>query len=221
MPYRLFVTTILTAFSLLVIGGVVLAADSAVAKNADVWPVIASRLSDSGLLDKCRIGEGQACVEAVKTANEGRTQEEIYDPAYLRDVESVLKAGCESGHGPSCGYVASLYLTGVGVDKDPAAESRYWTKGCDLGDADACGNLGWNYAHGRGVAVQAETGAELTRRACFQGVNFACNNYGVMHEQGLGVDENPRIAGKLYRLACDRGEELACGNLAVLKTAGN
>ncbi len=77
-----------------------------------------------------------ACVRIADALIQGRGQAKNPSRAF-----TLLKKGCDAGHGLSCNNLAYLYGKGIGTAKDMRAADRAFQKGCEAGLDMACRGL--------------------------------------------------------------------------------
>jgi hypothetical protein len=136
----------------------------------------------------CDLGFSPAC-ENLRTALSGATP--VYSaPPLVPDYQIVLLAGkgplpdktslelyeraCRQGWMAGCENVATLYLRGDGVARDPARAAYEFDKACRGGQPTACSNVGFMYRNGDGVARDDARAVAYLEQACGLGLANAC-----------------------------------------------
>ena len=139
--------------------------------------------------------KGKACavlgVELIKT-----------DPA---KALPLLKRGCETGDGISCGMLGLAFKEGLGITKNLAATVALNTKSCDLGYFKGCYNLGLMLYNGEGVAADEPTGLQVLEKACNGDAYRACGSLADLY----ATTDKPK-AQKLAKRGCDNNDPMSC-----------
>ena len=65
-----------------------------------------------------------------------------------RQVPILERQACEGGNNDSCRRLAYMYLTGSGVERDPAQAFALYRDSCAIGSAPSCSDLGNMYRTG-------------------------------------------------------------------------
>jgi TPR repeat protein len=121
-----------------------------------------------------------------------------------KEFEAV-KARAERGDGEAQISLASHYVNGTGVARDPAKAVKWLRKAADQGLARAQCLLGLSYANGEGVKPDKNEAARWMRRAADQGLAEAQFDLGMCYANGDGVPKNAAEATAWYRKAADQG----------------
>jgi TPR repeat protein len=148
------------------------------------------------------------------------------------DSKLVLRVGTPSGdpstlleaaqHGdPNAQFqMGELYMSGRGVEQDPAAAAEWYWAAADQGDAVAASNLGVLYANGWGVPQSDLEAAELFRKAADAGDAGGENNLGCMYLAGRGVPQSDALGAKAVFTAAEHGVPEAQYTLGTLYANG-
>jgi hypothetical protein len=106
------------------------------------------------------------------------------------------------GRGASQFLLASLYLKGGGLPKNPTAAAEWYRKAANQGHREASYVLGLMYEQGLGVPLDMTQAIEWYRRAAEQGHAGAQITIGLQYFAGNAVDQNDAIGGRwIYRAA--------------------
>ena len=124
--------------------------------------------------------------------------------AERREFEAV-KARAEKGDGEAQISLASHYVNGMGVGRDPVKAAKWLRKAADQGVARAQCLLGLAYVNGEGVKMDKAEGARWLRRAADQGLPEAQFDLGMSYATGDGLPKNAAEAAGWYRKAADQG----------------
>ena len=84
-----------------------------------------------------------------------------------------IRKAAESGSAQEQYILGCFYMTGIGVQKNPAEAVQWWSKAASHGYAEAQAFLGSAYMQGSGVGKDAATGAAWLRKAADQGLKEA------------------------------------------------
>lgn len=93
--------------------------------------------------------------------------------------------------------MASAYLAGRGVAKDPVQAAYWFRKAADQGDPEAQNEMGYLYTWGIGVDKDAGQAFRWFARAAGGGWQQAKLNMAVMYMRGMGVARDPKFAREL------------------------
>jgi TPR repeat protein len=158
------------------------------AKNraAAAAPQQAETAELNALVEKCQVGDGNACGAALP----------------------LLDGQCAKGNANACSYAAWVYDTGRGVAEDPARAAKLYDAGCDAGERRACVAQAALQARGRGVAKDESTAIATLDRLCTDNTAEACTQLAVI----LVSAQQPDIARArvLLTKSCDAKFERAC-----------
>lgn len=150
--------------------------------------------------------------ESMEPYSESRTK--------LVRAVSMLRVGAEHGHVKSQCALGECYLSGYGVEPDPAAAVELLNKAAEQGNLRAQSLLGECYVSGLGVEKNEERALELLRHAAEAGDSYAQATYAVCCATGIGMKVNPEEAIKWYKLSADAGNAMALKNLGVCYLEG-
>ena len=114
------------------------------------------------------------------------------------------------------------FTTGEGVEKDPAAAARWFSRAAEGGHPSAQFNLGMMYSSGEGVGGRdAGMAASWILRAAAQGHVKAQFSIALCYELGDGVDKDSVKAVAWLRRAADKGHADAQLRLGVHYCTGD
>jgi hypothetical protein len=102
---------------------------------------------------------------------------DLYHQGILKgDVEetALYRRACEAGANLGCVVAGRAFLSGRGVNTDPASAARLFAKVCDRGNAHGCFELARLYTQGEGVKHDPSRATELFTKACKLGFDEAC-----------------------------------------------
>jgi hypothetical protein len=136
----------------------------------------------------CDLGFSPGC-DNLRTAIDGRAPSRR-GPPLIPDYQLLLLEGkgplpdrtslelyeraCRQGWMAGCENVATLYLRGDGVARDPARAAHEFDRACRGGEASACSNAGFMYRNGDGVARDDARAMAYLEQACGLGMANAC-----------------------------------------------
>jgi len=138
----------------------------------------------------------------------------------VADVLRVFRSGCDQGVGWSCGHLARMYYSGVGVEEDRASAVSLFDRACNAGHATSCDNVGALYLNGTtGVPRDMDKGASALQRGCDVGRPSACKGVGIYYRH-MAVPKNPGKAVAPFGKACQLGSAEGCGQLSGMYELG-
>jgi len=145
--------------------------------------------------------------------------------AYYRsgDVGTALpylENDARAGDSESAYALASLYLNGDGVTRNPAMAAGWFRRAADAGHAEAAYNLGNAYRLGLGTPKNMEQALGWYRRAADRGSLIAAFTLGKIYRLGDGVRRDYRQAIAWLNLAADGGYPPAEHDLGQLYQEG-
>jgi parvulin-like peptidyl-prolyl isomerase len=111
---------------------------------------------------------------------------------------AAYELACEGRDAGGCYALASLYMEGAGVAKDPTRAATLFKKSCDAGHGLACTTLGFLYDKGTGVPKDPKRAEALWDQACRQRETTGC----VLFEGARRTRE--RAEGKPSEEVCAR-----------------
>lgn len=135
--------------------------------------------------------------------------------AARKQADFLLKtqARAEQGDAKAQADLASIYLTGHGLQQDDARALFWCEKSVAQDNAEGEAGLAWMYLHGRGVSKNYSESLRLYRLAARKNSVTAENGLGYMYNVGLGVEKDYSQAFHWYRIAADKGDPRAEYNL--------
>jgi TPR repeat protein len=133
------------------------------------------------------------------------TASAVQSPGQATDIErkqfAAVKTRADKGDADAQLSVASFYVSGNGVARDPVKAAKYIRKAAEQGLARAQCLLGLAYSNGDGVKADKAEAARWLRRAAEQGLAEAQFDLGMCYANGDGVAKNPVLAVEWYRKA--------------------
>ncbi len=139
-------------------------------------------------------------------------ENEHHEAAYYIFLRSAQKGDARSAHA-----LGTLYLHGMGTDKDLDEAARWLRAAADAGLANSQAELAGMYARGEGVEQNPETAAFWFRKAAIQGHPVAQATLGVMAYKGEGTPHDMAESFMWMSLAAEQGLENALMNLQALE----
>ncbi len=128
--------------------------------------------------------------------------------------------GATAGFAASQVNLASLYIRGLGVGKDPSMALQWYRAAADQGYAMAYAPLGRMYLAGEGVSRDYGAAIQWLQKGVGQGVVEAYYYLGLAHEKGLGMRPDPEKAAGYYLEAAMQGHGEAQNALGYLYRRG-
>ncbi|MET0792300.1 MAG: tetratricopeptide repeat protein [Polyangiaceae bacterium] len=191
--------------------------------SASLFSASAGGKSDASLEQLERAGDAAACEasHASQTENASCAVPLRIGLLPLAQARACVEpteceSRCAESDPGSCVLLASMYVNGDGVAKDPRRAVTLLKRACDQGDQNGCGNLGLMYTNGTGVPRDPGRGFLLLNQACEKEFLWACVELGTMYELGIGVQQDRAHAASLYGPACDAGNPDACARRVPL-----
>ena len=113
-------------------------------------------------------------------------------------------------------YLAYMYKTGRGIEKDYQKAVELYTRAIEKGNSHSMNNLGYMYYNGHGVEQNYQKAIELYTLAIEKGNLSSMNNLAIMYNDGNGVEQNYQKAIELYTRAIEKGCMDSLENLTSL-----
>ncbi len=132
----------------------------------------------------------------------------------------ALQQAAERGDSNAQFQMGDLYMSGRGVDRDPAAGAAWYRAAAQQGHAVAASNLGVLYANGWGVQPSDTEAVNWFHKAADAGDAGGENNLGSMYIAGRGVAQSDVLGAKWVSSAAQRGAPEAQYTLATLYANG-
>ena len=144
--------------------------------------------------------------------------------AWVPDASGGFKAferACKSAYAPGCTELGALYLSGVGVEADPAQAAALFEEGCKAKDWWGCHQLAEMHWSGQ-TATAADSGeaARLSQIGCAHDIPQSCASLAVALETGDGIGRDMLAAVPLYQQTCEAGIIESCYALGSLYADG-
>lgn len=111
----------------------------------------------------------------------------------------------QGGHALAQYNVGISFAQGLGVEKNLAAASKWWSRSALQDNMDAQYNLGLVHARGLdGIEQNLSLAAHWWRQAALNGDAMSQFNLGMLYAQGKGVPQSLETAIKWWRLAANQ-----------------
>jgi TPR repeat protein/CHAT domain-containing protein len=133
-----------------------------------------------------------------------------------QEYEPLAKAG----YAAAAHNLATLYLNGTGVPKEPVRALELLRRAAEAGFSLSRFQLGVLYARGQYVERDLAVAAEWYQKAAEQGDANAQNELGTMFQNGAGLSQDYGKARELYRKAAIQGNAAAQFNLGMMYLRG-
>jgi len=117
--------------------------------------------------------------------------------------EFLVAAGL--GHGKAQFVLGTMYLDGIGTEKNYEQAYYWFHRTAEQGDPDALNKLGWMCEAGLGVERDQSRAVNWFRQAAERGHLEAQFNLGAKYDNGEGVSQNSSEAARWYRLSAEQG----------------
>ena len=123
----------------------------------------------------CNNKNFQACLEAGL----------IYSYKILKYdmAHTYFDIACKNNIINGCANLSTMYILGLGVNKDYNKAKAFSTKACDGGDAAGCNNLGYMYHNNLGIDTDYNKALSLYKRACKGNDSMGCNNFKDLYDK--------------------------------------
>ncbi len=135
------------------------------------------------------------------------------------DPNALLQAA-QRGDPNAQFQIGDLFMTGRGVQRDPAAAAGWYRAAAQQGHAAAAGNLGVLYANGWGVPQSDAEAVNWFQMAANAGAAGGENNLGAMYIAGRGVAQSDALGAKWVSSAAQLGVPEAQYALGTLYANG-
>lgn len=113
--------------------------------------------------------------------------------ANMARAATFYALACEGGVAGGCHALASRYMEGTGVPKDPTRAAAFFKKACEGGSGLSCASLGGLYDTGTGVPKDPMRAEELWDRACRQGEKIGCALFGSARRARERAEGKPSV----------------------------
>ncbi|QPF87897.1 SEL1-like repeat protein [Bradyrhizobium genosp. L] len=133
---------------------------------------------------------------------------------------ALLRPYAESGNASAQSYVAYMYESGYGVERNSAEAIRWFQLAAAQGDSYSQGKLGYAYEYGLGTARDEKAAAEWYAKAAERGNVFGQSRLGRLYRDGVGLAQDYQQAANWFSKAADQGSTWAQMNLALLYLKG-
>jgi uncharacterized protein len=121
-----------------------------------------------GLLrEACDKDSARGCLRLGDLYHQGILKGEAEETTFYRRA-------CEAGANLGCVTAGRAFLSGRGVNTDPASAAQLFARVCDRGNAQACFELARLYKQGEGVKQDSARATDLFTKACKLGFDEAC-----------------------------------------------
>jgi len=126
------------------------------------------------------------------------------------EVAQTYQSSCKQEHALSCNRLASLYVAGIGVERNPKEAKRLYERACTLGEKRGC------YSIKVGIDHQDPRYLPLMGQWCDAKELGACEYLAAALEYGdraQHIAMNRRLAVQFYRKACKLGSRKSCARI--------
>jgi uncharacterized protein len=162
----------------------------------------------------CNAGSARACADL------GALQRASLEGAGDSTSRVALwQKACDLGN-VGCGELASAYLAGDGVQRDPAKAVDILEKACNADVAVACWNLAALNDRGEAISQNRPRAALLAAKACVLGEVEGCSAAPQLIEAGVGVAAEAVALTAALARACEGGEAQGCYELGLAHGLG-
>jgi uncharacterized protein len=159
------------------------------------------------------VNRGSLPPASAKAKQDNRIGQKAYDDEDWVEALPALSSACDAYVPDACSTLGSLYLNGLGVEKDEARAVLLFEQSCNEGSNSGCGRAGAVMLYGfAGRAVNPEVGIPMSEKSCAGGFGIACNNLGRVYFQGKLVPTNQPLALRYFERACILQERGGCSN---------
>jgi TPR repeat protein len=163
-------------------------------------------------------GDQQAVASLADSFLFGNTEVGIdRDPAAA--VEFYTQAA-ENGNVGAMQNLGTLYLNGIGSEKNYTKALHYLSKAADLGSPAAYNGLGYMTEHGLGVKANKTLALQYFKQAAAAGHVESQSNLGNFYLNGQGVPQDFSMALHYFEPAAAAGHRPAIVSLAVMYLNG-
>jgi TPR repeat protein len=140
-----------------------------------------------------------------------------FDQSDFGRAAGLFKQACDAGVPNACSNLAVLYMTGRGVEAEPARGIAMFDAACRLGSAEGCDNA--KTARSRAAAAAARAAAKPVVKAstvagsvqaCLDGSQGDCMRAGEAYSFGKGVAKDFVAARPMVERACLGGHAVSC-----------
>lgn len=138
-----------------------------------------------------------------RTAHEKGFRSHVNLPDNIRFAETAIIA--EQGDPAAQVQLGTMYLNGIGVNRDDNEAARWYRKASEQAHADGMLNLGRVYSSGSGVAKDEAEATLWYRRAAGLGHPKAMLAMGEAYKGGRGVAQNEAEARRWHHMAASNG----------------
>lgn len=117
---------------------------------------------------------------------------------------TLAKSACDDHqHALSCSSIGTMYLRGIGVEKDFKLSTQYLKQACDQGNQDGCVVLGSVYANGNlGLEQDNAKAVEIAKTGCQQDHPASCFLLAQLQQRGQGIEMDKKAAEQNFNHAC-------------------
>ncbi len=137
-------------------------------------------------------------------------------PIDLKKSYELTKLAVDQGNASAMTDMGSLYMRGMGVEKDYAEALKWFLKGTEGGDRKAPRYVGVSYENGYGTAVDYKKAEQYYRKSAdTEDITGQCL-LGSLYERGLAVQQSYDQAIDLYTKSAARGDKVASAGMAAL-----
>lgn len=150
----------------------------------------------------------------------GRALAYMPKPDYDKALEWLQKAA-DKGYIAAIEMIASWYMSGIHVEKDPSRALELYKKGAALGDCSCMYAIGYQYYTGKAISKDLAKAMEWFSVASDHGSSPAAFYMGYMYANAEGVERDYTQAASYYTIGGERNNRSCINNLGVLYENGN
>lgn len=124
------------------------------------------------------------------------------------DYVNALKYAQEAADkGDKTGLCAlgSLYLNGLGVEKNEQTAFEYYMQAAAQGEETALSQIGWMYMNGCGIEEDPSQAFFWFNEAAQKGSDVGMNNLAYCYQEGYGVEQDIEKAAEWFKKAAEAG----------------
>lgn len=154
-------------------------------------------------------------------ADVGKAMEALANRDYETFYEEALKSA-ESGDSAGMSLVASAYLTGRGIERDPAQANLWFEKAAEAGDVNSQNNVALRIlANPASTEDEKEKGLYWLEKAASNGHPDSALRLGMLYMTGSNVTKDTESGVKFLRTAAMASDEKYPNNKSVITAQYN
>ncbi|MDJ0921953.1 MAG: tetratricopeptide repeat protein [Henriciella sp.] len=160
----------------------------------------------------CELGDKEVCHSLAMHYGSTKRSGLKYDP---EKTYKFAKLACEFGHRHDCGWVATMYQKGNGVERDLQAAADMFLWLCSTADTSKC----LKAAEVEAIIATGEEEpprAPIIQRTCELGDGGACRTLAWSYATGERTEKDLDRALELFRMGCDHRDPKSCMDLGAI-----